>query len=120
MQNSAGIDPIVAAPNGDICQLIAADLRSLIAQVEVSMRLVDTAMEQAHDGDVAGSTDVFVLDDITPRYATASAALSACKAGLDLALQRLSDSGKPAACRAPTVLDHVIPRARGSSRDEIA
>ena len=47
-------------------------------------------------GDPAGSTDIFVLDDVTPRYATASAALNACRAGLGHALRCLSESGDPA------------------------
>lgn len=60
------------------------------------MRLIDAAMEHEDERDVAGSADVFVLDDVTPRYATASAALNACRAGLGHALQSLSESGKPA------------------------
>ena len=94
MQNLAGTDPLVAAPSGDIRQLIVADLRSLIAQIESSMRLIETAMAQDAGGDDPGSIDVVVLDDVTPRYATATAALGACRAQLDLALQTLSDSGK--------------------------
>jgi hypothetical protein len=92
MQNFVGTGPLVTTPNTDIRQLIAADLRCLIAQIETSMRLIDAAMVLQDDGgDQSGSTDVFVLDDVTPRYATASAALGACKASLDLALEHLSD-----------------------------
>lgn len=94
MLNSASTS-LVMVPETDGCQLIAADLRSLIARIESSMRLIDAAMAQ-DNGDPAGSADVFVLDDITPRYATASAALNACRAGLDEALQCLSESGDPA------------------------
>ncbi len=94
MQNFAATDLAVPAPS-DSRQLIAADLRSLIAQIESSMRLVEAAMAREDSSDEAGSIDVFVLDDVTPRFLTASAALSACKASLDLALQCLSDSGKP-------------------------
>jgi hypothetical protein len=94
MQNFAGKDAIVAASSGDSHQLIAAGLRSLIAQIETSMRLIEAAMAREDNGEEPGSIDVFVLDDVTPRYVTASAALSTCKADLDLALRRLSDSGK--------------------------
>ncbi|GMO37070.1 MULTISPECIES: hypothetical protein [Bradyrhizobium] len=106
MLNFAGTPPLVAMPETDSRQLIAADLRSLITRIESSMRLIDAAMMEAgpleiglaHDdkGDPAGSTDIFVLDDVTPRYATASAALNACRAGLGHALQCLSESGSPA------------------------
>lgn len=94
MRKLAGTDPVVAAPNGDSRQLIVADLRSLIAQIETSMRLIETAMAQDAGGDEPGSIEVVVLDDLTPRYATATAALGACRAQLDRALQTLSDSGK--------------------------
>lgn len=111
MLNFAGTPPLVATPETDSCQLIAADLRSLIARIETSMRLIDAAMMEAGmsengllemglaqevNADPAGSADIFVLDDVTPRYATASAALNACRAGLGHALQCLSESGSPA------------------------
>jgi hypothetical protein len=76
--------------------LIAADLRALIARIEISMRLINAAMEQQDESGVMGIADVFVLDDVTPRYATASAALNACRAGLGHALHCLSESGNPA------------------------
>lgn len=111
MLNFAGTPPLVATPETDSRQLIAADLRSLIARIETSMRLIDAAMMEAAmsekgllemglaqevNADPAGSVDIFVLDDVTPRYATASAALNACRAGLGHALQCLSESGSPA------------------------
>jgi len=83
----------------DSRQLIAAELRSLIARIEISMRLIDAAMQPDDDGAILrsslGSTEIVVLDDVTPRYATASAALNACRAELDRALQTLSESGNP-------------------------
>ena len=102
MLNFAGTPPLVAMPETDSRQLIAADLRALITRIESSMRLIDAAMMEtgmletglAH-GHPAGSADIFVLDDVTPRYATASAALNACRAGLGHALQCLSESGSP-------------------------
>ncbi|OAF11937.1 hypothetical protein AYJ54_07430 [Bradyrhizobium centrolobii] len=94
MLNFAGT-PLVTMPETDSRQLIAADLRSLIARIESSMRLIDAAMTQENDSAIVGSADIFVLDDVTPRYATASAALNACRAGLGHALQCLSDSGDP-------------------------
>ncbi|UPK35617.1 hypothetical protein IVB18_48105 [Bradyrhizobium sp. 186] len=92
MLNFAGTPPLITTPETDSRQLIAADLRSLIAQIDSSMRLIDAAMVQ-DDGDQAGSTDIFVLDDVTPHYAAASVALSTCRAGLGHALRSLSEPG---------------------------
>lgn len=100
MLNYAGTPPLAAMAETDSGQLIAAELRSLIARIEISMRLIDAAMEPEHDSiivdAVSGSTGIVVLDDVTPRYATASAALNACRAELVQALQKLSGSGNPA------------------------
>ena len=97
MLNYAGTPPLAAMAETDSRQLIAAELRSLIARIEISMRLVDAAMQPDDDAAILssglGSTDIIVLDDVTPRYATASAALNACRAELDRALQNLSESG---------------------------
>jgi hypothetical protein len=80
-------------PDADSRQLIAADLRSLISQIETSMRRIAAVLDQEHGSDPEGSADVFILDDVTPRYATANAALNACRAGLGHALQCMSESG---------------------------
>lgn len=90
--------PLDAMPENDSRQLIAADLRALITRIESSMRLIDAATMETgllEAGDPAGSADFFVLDDVTPRYATASAALNACRADLGQALRCLSDFGSP-------------------------
>ena len=107
MLNFTDTPPIVATPEADSHQLIAADLRSLIVRIEISMRLIDAAMEQKDGSGVTGSADIVVLDDVTPRYATASAALNACRAGLGHALECLSESGNVAAMDAPS-LPHPI------------
>ena len=95
MLNYAGTPPLAAMADTDSRQLIAAELRSLIARIEISMRLIDAAMEPEDDTAIASSTEIVVLDDITPRYATASAALNTCRAELGHALQYLSGSGDP-------------------------
>jgi hypothetical protein len=94
MHNFTGTAPSLATPDGCSRRLIAADLRSLIAQIEASMRLIEAAMMQEAGADQPGSADVIVLDDVTPRYLTANAALGSCRASLDLALKCLSESGK--------------------------
>lgn len=96
MLNYAGTPPLTAMADTDSRQLIAAELRSLIVRIEISMRLIDAAMESEDDGVIAGSSQIVVLDDVTPRYATASAALNACRAELGHALQQLSESGSAA------------------------
>ena len=96
MLNFADTPPLVATPAVESRELIAADLRLLIAQIETSMRRIAAAMDQEHTGDPEGSADVFILDDVTPRYASASAALGACRAGLRQALQCLSESNSGA------------------------
>lgn len=105
MLNYAGTPPLAAMAETDSRQLIAAELRSLIARIEISVRLIDAAMTSKHvepDDDsailsaISGSTEIVVLDDVTPRYATASAALNSCRAELGHALQKLSESGDAA------------------------
>jgi hypothetical protein len=85
--------PLVAMPEIESRELIAADLRMLISQIETSMRRTATAMDQEHGSDPEGSADVFVLDDVTPRHATAIDALDACRPSLGNALECLSDAG---------------------------
>lgn len=100
MLNYASTPPLAAIAETDSRKLIAAELRSLIARIDVSMRLIDAAMEPEHDSAIvnaaSGSTEIVMLDDVTPRYATASAALNVCRAELGQALQNLSGSGDPA------------------------
>jgi len=96
MLNYAGTPPLAAMADTDSRQLIAAELRSLIARIDLSMRLIDAAMEEEDAGGVTGSSEIVVLDDVTPRYATASAALNACRAELGQALRQLAESGNPA------------------------
>ncbi|PJG50118.1 hypothetical protein CVM73_38100 [Bradyrhizobium forestalis] len=103
MPNLADTPPLVATPEVASRELIAADLRLLIAQIETSMRRIaaamDAALDQEHGSDPEGSAEVSLLDDVTPRYATANAALNACRAGLGHALQCLSESGSAAGDR---------------------
>jgi hypothetical protein len=100
MLNYAAMPPLAAMAETDSRQLIAAELRSLIARIEISVRLIDAAMEPEDDSAIlsaiSGSTEMVVLDDVTPRYATVGAALNACRAELGNALQNLSESGNPA------------------------
>jgi hypothetical protein len=73
---------------------IASELVSLIEHVQASMKLLEAAIarESAPDDLEAAAGNLFVLDDVMPRYVKASAALSACNAGLGVALHYLLDA----------------------------
>jgi hypothetical protein len=65
---------------------------TLIEHVQASMKLLESAIasESAPDGQEAAN--VVILDDVTPRYAQASAALNSCNASLGVALHVLQDT----------------------------
>jgi hypothetical protein len=71
---------------------IVSELVSLIGHVQASMRLLESAIasEAAPGGQEAAN--VVILDDVTPRYAQASAALNSCNASLGVALHVLRDT----------------------------
>ena len=77
---------------------IVADMMSLMGHVQASIALIEAAVGREsgarnHDD----FTDVVVLDDVTPRYARATAALNACNIGLGAALHSLLDICEPVA-----------------------
>jgi hypothetical protein len=71
--------------------MVVSDLVSLIDRVQSSIKLIETAQAQQATA-LPELTDVIVLDDVTPLYARASAALDACNASLSAALQFLIES----------------------------
>ena len=96
MENAAEDGVAVHLDEGnDPYNLIVTDLVALIGHVQASLRLIEAAIEREAllaEQDVA---DIFVLDDVTPRYVTASTALKTCDAGLGVALDRLRDLEPP-------------------------
>ena len=91
MQNATPKDVVPLDGRDDGFYMVASDLVSLIDRVQASIRLVETA--QAREAAIdAQPADVVVLDDVTPLYAQASAALEACNASLTAALQFLIES----------------------------
>ena len=68
---------------------IVADMMSLIIHVQASTRLIETEIKRNRGDDGSETADIVILDDVTPCYTAAHAALSACNAGLDAALQSL-------------------------------
>jgi hypothetical protein len=96
---NAATDSIAARSDDgdDPYNLIVSDLVALIGYVQASLRLIESAIErEALLAEQDTASNIFVLDDITPRYVGASTALKACDAGLGIALDRLLDSGIPA------------------------
>jgi hypothetical protein len=94
MQNAAGDGASAPSegPDGGY-HAIVSDLVSLIAQVQSSISLIESAMVgEAPLGNQEVATNVVVLDDVTPRYAKANAALNAASAGLRVALHFLQDA----------------------------
>jgi hypothetical protein len=75
---------------------VVSDLVSLIEHMQASMKMLERAI--ARELPLAGQEvgdNVIVLDDITPCYVKANAALHACKAGLGVALHFLSGAEPP-------------------------
>lgn len=72
---------------------IVSDLVSLIEHVHASIKLIESAIvRESPPGDLEVAANVIVLDDVTPRYLKAGAALNNCSAGLGIALHVLLDA----------------------------
>jgi hypothetical protein len=75
---------------------VVSDLMSLAAHIQASMNVLETAIaRELPAGDQEACENVVVLDDVTPCYVKANAALHACKAGLEAALHCLLDTEMP-------------------------
>jgi hypothetical protein len=94
MQNAEGGDASFQFDdlNYGYCSIVS-DLVSLIEHVRASIKLIESAIvRESPPGDPEGAANIIVLDDVTPRYVTAGAALNTCKAGLGVALHVLLDT----------------------------
>ncbi len=81
-----------SGPPQDVRDRIVSDLGFLMAQIQASMRLIDAALAcELSSGDEEMPANVVVLDDVTPRYVRASAALNTCRTELGRALHVLQD-----------------------------
>jgi hypothetical protein len=91
MQNATGGIAIEPEDRSDAYRSVVSDLISLIQHVRASLQLIESAVAREMS---LGSqeTDVIVLDDVTPPYMKATAALNACDAHLVIALHSLLDS----------------------------
>ena len=74
---------------------VVSDLKSLIAHVEASIKLIEAAIPaDSHPGSRQSDANVMVGDEAAPYSATVSTALIACNLGLSAALQSLLDSSR--------------------------
>jgi len=97
MQNAAD-GSIATEPEdrNDAYNSVVSGLVSLIDHVQASLTLIETAIaREISGGNQETSTNVVVLDDVTPPYVRATAALRACDANLAIALHSLLDSRAP-------------------------
>ena len=102
MQNAAG-DGVAQAPHDQNAayRAVVSDLVSLVEHVQNSLRLIEQAIAKESSpetspetslGSPESSTNVIVLDDVSPRYMRTAAALQACDVNLGIALRSLLDS----------------------------
>jgi hypothetical protein len=90
MQNAADSD--ATAQNHGYGPIVS-DLLALIEHVQASLQLIEAAIgREAPSGNQEVAANIIILDDVTPRYAKAKAALSACSAGLGVAVHFLLES----------------------------
>jgi hypothetical protein len=94
MRNVA-LDSLAArheSPNEGIRSAVS-DLVSIVEQVQSSMRAIEAAIvREAASNNPQPDSSIVILDDLTPRYLEAIAALSACDVKLGLALEFLLDA----------------------------
>jgi hypothetical protein len=95
MQDMAGSYPQSDSRNDNHFSVVS-DLMSLVAHIQASRNMLETAIARALPaGDPEAHENVVVLDDVTPCYVKANAALHACKAGLEAALHCMLDTETP-------------------------
>jgi hypothetical protein len=117
MQNAAG-DGVAPAPHDQNAayRAVVSDLVSLVARVQDSLRLIEqtiakeTSPETAPEtppGSSESSTNIIVLDDVSPRYMKSAAALQACDVHLGIALRSLLGSGDSDPCASRPALSVI-------------
>jgi hypothetical protein len=94
MQNAADHASVQPGDPSDNIIAILSNLGSLVDQVDAMMKLIESAIaSEASTGCADVAANIVVLDDVTPRYVRANAALSRCNAGLGVALHLVRDIG---------------------------
>jgi hypothetical protein len=106
MQNATGDGVVLAAHDQNATyRAVISDLVILVEQVQKSLRLIEQTIvretsPEMTPGGPESSTNVIVLDDISPRFMKADAALQACDVNLGIALRSLLDSSGSDPCAA--------------------
>jgi hypothetical protein len=111
MQNAAGNGVALAAHDQNAThRAVISNLVSLVEHFQKSLRQIEqtTATETSPEmtpGSPESSTNIIVLDDISPHYIKTHAALQACDVNLGLTLRSLLDSsdGDPCAASLPAL-----------------
>jgi hypothetical protein len=107
MRNAAG-DGVTPHDQNAAYRAVVSDLVSLVEHVQNSLRLIEqtiakeTSAETSPEttpGSPESSTNIIVLDDVSPRYMKSAAALQACDVNLGIALHSL-DCRDSAPCAA--------------------
>jgi len=113
MQNAAG-DGVAQAPHdrNDAYRAVVSDLVSLAEHVQNSLRLIEQTIGEETSPETSpcgpeSSTTLIVLDDVSPRYMKAVAALQACDVNLGIALRSLRDPCDSDPCASPPVLSVI-------------
>jgi hypothetical protein len=92
MQNTADHSSVQSDNRNDCYSSIISNLGSLVEQVRANMKLIESAIAgEASLGNQEIAANIVVLDDVTPRYVRANAALNACNVGLGIVLDLLRD-----------------------------
>jgi hypothetical protein len=100
MQNVTG-SPAPSDDRDEIYRAVVADLACLIEHIQASLTMIESAVASESAAAVQEmAANVIVLDDVTPRYLKAGAALKACDAGLGVALHFLREPmvSEPGVC----------------------
>ena len=114
MQNAAG-DGVAQAPHDQNAayHAVVSDLVSLVERVQNSLRLIEQTIAretspETKPGSPESSTNIVVLDDVSPRYMTSAAALQACDVNLGIALRSMLDSSDSDPCTSSSPARSVI------------
>jgi hypothetical protein len=97
MRTAAGGETPAPPYDGNVTDhAIVSDLVSLIERVQASVKTIEAAIaRETSFGNQEFAGNVVVLDDVTPRYVRANAALNSSEANLAAALRFLLDIRTP-------------------------
>lgn len=88
-RTKSGCVPPQSGDRGQKHRAVVAELASVVEQVRKSLRLMDEAIASEAAFEETVADNVIVLDDVTPGYTRAHAALRECDARLGHALRLL-------------------------------